>query len=286
MVCKRSYLLLAIRRAIACEMVCLLPVVRLPEETGAVAGPAAGGKVTDTKIIDALVEHFVANRSVFTRLMNGLVTLFTDNEQLPRLIHSIKGRVKDPSSLRDKLGRKLAKCREANAEFGITRENLFEKINDLAGVRLLHLHTSQIKEIDECVRSLLDQEMYTIIEGPFARTWDDEYREFFKRVGMTTEASQSLYTSVHYVVQPTRKSASTAEIQVRTLAEELWGEVDHAINYPHKTASVACQEELKVLARITSSCTRLVDAIFISLGEHDKLSTPANALPHEMPRSL
>jgi GTP pyrophosphokinase len=175
----------------------------------------------ESETIEVLVEHFDANRSVFTRLSNGLVTLFTENEQLPHLIHSIRARVKSAASLRDKLTRKLRKCCEVGADFDITRENLFEKINDLAGVRLLHLHTSQIKDIDQCVRNLLDQEMYTIIEGPFARTWDDEYREFFKGVGMTTEASQSLYTSVHYIVQPTRKSASTAEIQVRTLAEEL-----------------------------------------------------------------
>ena len=233
----------------------------------------------ESEAIEALVQHFTINRRIFTRLTNGLVTLFTENEQLPRLVHSIKTRVKDPSSLRDKLVRKLGKCRKEGAEFDITCENLFERINDLAGVRILHLHTSQIEEIDRCVRNLLDQEMYTIVDGPFARTWDDEYRQFFTKVGIKSQSSQSLYTSVHYVVQPTRKSASTAEIQIRTLAEELWGEVDHAINYPHKTASVACQEELKVLARITSSCTRLVDAIFTSLGEHEKFRTRRDQNP-------
>jgi ppGpp synthetase/RelA/SpoT-type nucleotidyltranferase len=54
------------------------------------------------------------------------------------------------------------------------------------------------------------------------------------------------------------------ELQVRTLAEEVWGEVSHTIDYPDPTESVACKEQLKVLARLSSSCIRLVDSIFES----------------------
>jgi ppGpp synthetase/RelA/SpoT-type nucleotidyltranferase len=80
--------------------------------------------------------------------------------------------------------------------------------------------------------------------------------------------SQSLYTSVHYVIAPNVKKRYTCEIQVRTLAEELWGEVDHTLNYPHPSESVPCREQIKVLARVTSSCTRLVDSIFLSHLDH------------------
>jgi hypothetical protein len=50
--------------------------------------------------------------------------------------------------------------------------------------------------------------------------------------------------------------------------EEVWGEVDHQLNYPHETPSLACREQLKVLARVTSSATRLVDAIFLTHEDH------------------
>jgi putative GTP pyrophosphokinase len=224
--------------------------------------------------VAALVSHFVAHQRIFNRVASSLVTLFTENDQLPDLIHSIKYRVKDPEHLRDKLGRKFAKCKAAGNAFDITTDNLFERVNDLAGVRLLHLHTGQMTQIDKALRDLLDHEMYQIVEGPFARTWDDEYREFFSRIGIKPETSQSLYTSVHYVVQPSQRTKCTAEIQVRTLAEELWGEVAHSVNYPHPTASVACQEQIKVLARVTSSCTRLVDSIYKSREEHVGFSSP------------
>ena len=52
--------------------------------------------------------------------------------------------------------------------------------------------------------------------------------------------------------------------------EEVWGEVDHAINYPHKTSGVPCREQIRALARQTSSATRLVDAIFATVDDIEK----------------
>jgi putative GTP pyrophosphokinase len=109
---------------------------------------------------------------------------------------------------------------------------------------------------------LLAGEGWRIIEGPIARYWDIEYDDFFKAMGVKTEPNRRMYTSVHYVVDPQGPRARTAEIQVRTLAEELWGEVDHSINYPEPCDVLACKEQIKVLARVTSGCTRLVDSIY------------------------
>jgi hypothetical protein len=47
--------------------------------------------------------------------------------------------------------------------------------------------------------------------------------------------------------------------------------VDHKINYPHKSESLSCREQIKVLARVTSSCSRLVDSIFHSYEESRRI---------------
>ncbi len=146
------------------------------------------------------------------------------------------------------------------------RKNLFGKINDLAGLRLLHLHTRQFANINQCLTRIFGEQHYRIVEQPTARAWDDESRDYFKSIGIKCVKSDSMYTSVHYVIAPNRQY--TCEIQVRTLAEELWGEVDHSMNYPKKTESLACREQIKVLARVTSSCSRLVDSIFRSHEDH------------------
>jgi ppGpp synthetase/RelA/SpoT-type nucleotidyltranferase len=218
----------------------------------------------DRALIESLVQHARANQKQFTALLLNLFNTFSSDEQLMGYVHSMKWRTKDPDHLRDKLNRKWADSREKGRPFDITRENLFLKINDLAGFRILHLHTRQFEDVDRCLQRIFSEQFYRVIEGPAARTWDDESREYFQSINVRSVRSSSMYTSVHYIVAPNRKTKLTCEIQVRTLAEELWGEVDHSINYPHTSPSLPCREQLKVLARVTSSCTRLVDAIFLS----------------------
>jgi ppGpp synthetase/RelA/SpoT-type nucleotidyltranferase len=216
--------------------------------------------------INELVAHYDDNRSLFNRALINLEGYVKDSRTLRSLIHSTKYRTKDPDHLRDKLMRKALKAADKGEEFSITPENLFLRINDLAGYRILHLHTTQFREIDLEIKRIFSEEAWAIIEGPEARTWDDESREYFTSIGTTTLPHPNLYTSVHYIIQP--NSRITCELQVRTLMEEVWGEVDHTINYPHKTESVACSEQIKALARATSTCSRLVDSIFASYKDY------------------
>lgn len=230
--------------------------------------------------IEELVELFKSHLEGFQRLVRNVHYDLSESSKLRHLIHSTKYRVKDSSHLTDKLRRKLAAAKAGGNEFDITPDNLFERISDLAGVRLLHLHTSQMANIDRTIRELLEEYNYRLIEGPVANTWDDEYRSYFKSIGIHTVARDSMYTSVHYIIEANQKTKLRCELQVRTLMEEVWGEVSHAINYPNATHSVACREQLKVLARICSGGTRLVDSIFLSEKEHrDKNSTGVTAEP-------
>ena len=179
-------------------------------------------------------------------------------------VHSTKSRLKSPEHLRDKLYRKLHDAKAKGKKFNISEKNLFYRINDLAGFRILHLHSQQFVAIDLELRSVFKEYRFPLFELPKARTWDDEYREFFRSAGIRSIKSPKMYTSVHYVVQSNSETKRTCEIQVRTLAEELWGEVDHTMNYPRESSIASCREQIKVLARVTSSCSRLVDSIFRS----------------------
>jgi len=180
------------------------------------------------------------------------------------LAHSLKRRVKTCDRLRDKLARKVIKAQSGGPAFELTPDNLYSKINDLAGYRILHLHSHQMDDINKTILTLLDEAQYPLIEGPKARIWDEESKSYFEGIGISTVVSPNLYSSVHYVIEANSKTKFTCEIQVRTLAEELWGEVDHTFNYPDPTKSIACREQIRVLARAASTCSRLVDSIFSS----------------------
>jgi putative GTP pyrophosphokinase len=221
--------------------------------------------------IEDLVSFYAepANQTLYRSFLGGLhaqigEAVAPDSQHpLSRLVHSVKRRLKEASHLRDKLRRKMVESIETGADFRYTRENLFAEITDLAGYRILHLHTTQMDAINKALVPLL-QENNEIIEGPRARVWDEEYRTYFESIAISTELNPRLYSSVHYIIKPNSKTLITGEIQVRTLGDEIWGEIDHTFNYPHKHDSLACREQIRALARVTSSCTRLVDSIVAS----------------------
>ncbi len=210
--------------------------------------------------IDKLVEGFIKQEGLFSRTLDNLQRLIR-SEDLKPFVHTIKGRLKEPEHLRHKLIRKATKAINEGQEFDITQDNLSIKVNDLVGVRIIHLHTRQFEKINLHLKKLLKEDNWEIVEGPTAKTWDDESRRYFTSIeGVSYEDNPNMYTSVHYDVRVNSKY--TCEIQVRTLMEEVWGEVDHTINYPDPTESFSCREQIKALARATSSCSRLVDSIF------------------------
>lgn len=218
----------------------------------------------ERKAIDKLVGEYKNRSRELTSFLGQLQAVLINKEnELAPLVHSFRWRLKDPQSLRDKLFRKLADAKKEGQVFDLTKDDLFVRINDLVGVRILHLYTRQVASIDKAIKGLLDGAGLNISEGPFARTWDDETKEYFAKIGIETrESGASMYTSIHYIVSSNSKTLYTAELQVRTLAEELWGEVTHIVDYPKPSRCAACREQIKVLARVASSCSRLVDAIF------------------------
>ncbi len=218
--------------------------------------------------IDSAVARFDAERSKFEGDAMILENRLLSDARLRVLIHSSKHRAKDPVHLRDKLLRKARTAQATRRQFTVTSANIFDRVSDLAGVRLIHLHMRQMEKIHPLVLEVLDEERYVLVGRPEAKTWDPEYAELFERLGLKVRQDESLYTSVHYTLKQNARTPRLCELQIRTLAEEIWGEVSHTINYPHETDSVACKEQLRVLARLVSGCTRLVDSIMASHAEY------------------
>lgn len=218
--------------------------------------------VTDQMGLDEIIDFYMSEevQSLLDQFLNQVEHFFKTNPTIKKekAIHSIKSRHKDPEHLRDKLLRKQAEGRV------ITKESLLKEVTDLNGVRLLHIYQQQFPIIhNEIMRKIHELEDWKLVEKPKAYTWESESQDFFAKLGINTEVKDTFYTSVHYVIKPNNeKSAVTCEIQVRTLFEEIWGEIDHTINYPHETESIACKEQIRVLAKLISTGTRLADSIF------------------------
>lgn len=213
--------------------------------------------------IDAIAERFSNARKAYTGFLHNVVDFFGNHNSLLKrdgkyIIHSVKFRIKEDSHIKEKIARKIADGRDINSE------NVLSNITDFCGVRILHLRLSDFDIIHDAISKHISEGHWVPAEQPKAYTWDPEYKNYFEEKGINTELKPSFYTSVHYLVKPNSESKVCCEIQVRTLFEEIWGEVDHELNYPKETDSVAQREQLKVLAKLVGAGTKLVDSIYKS----------------------
>ena len=210
---------------------------------------------------DLALAAFEERRHELSIFMKGIEGWFASHPKLTGgstpTVHSVKSRLKDLGHLKDKIVRK-----QVDGD-PITADNLFTRVTDLAGVRVLHLYQEQSLAIHTAILDKVNnQRDWVFNEPPKAYTWDPEAQGFFARMGLEVHVKDSFYTSVHYLVRPRTDSPHCCEIQVRTLFEEIWGEVDHTLNYPNPTDNVACREQLRVLTKVVGAGSRLVDAIF------------------------
>jgi putative GTP pyrophosphokinase len=209
-----------------------------------------------------IVEAFDESRLEFEIFMEGISGLFRKHPKISigsfPVVHSVKSRIKSKDHLLEKIQRKNKAGRT------ITPTNCFQEITDFVGVRVLHLRQNDFGKIKEVIDAKAATGDWHLVEQPIAYTWDPEYEKYFIDLGCRCERKDSFYTSVHFVVRPRADSPLSCEIQVRTLFEEIWGEIDHSLNYPQPSEVASCQEQLRVLAKVVGAGSRLVTSIYNS----------------------
>jgi putative GTP pyrophosphokinase len=167
-------------------------------------------------------------------------------------VHSLKMRIKDPDHLVAKIIRKSIQRPRTN----ITLQNYSKKITDLIGIRALHLFKEDWQPIHTAISHLWD-----LKERPIAyvRKGDsDVLAERFRASNCRVTEHQYGYRSVHYLDQSKlEKTPATAEIQVRTLFEEGWSEIDHQIRYPNDIANPIFADFLVIFNRLAGSADEI-----------------------------
>lgn len=162
--------------------------------------------------------------------LDNAAQFFARTMQAFTAVHSVRWRIKDTDHLLEKIIRKRV---EGSAKYeNITIENYRSKVTDLIGLRALHLFKEECLDIDDELRRT-----WRLVEKPIAYVREGdraELTEQFKTRKFKVQEHKAGYRSVHYVcaTQPTQTEV-LAEIQVRTIFEEGWSEIDHRIRYPN-----------------------------------------------------
>lgn len=167
-------------------------------------------------------------------------------------VHSVRYRVKDAEHVVEKIIRKRIK----DPQQIITIENYKHELTDLIGLRALHLFKEEWFPIHTLITSIWD-----LKEKPTAYYRDGdsaEYNKRFEEYGCEIKKHPYGYRSVHYIVEtkPAKKTYF-AEIQVRTIFEEAWSEIDHKIRYPYDQDNPVFGQFLLILNRLAGSADEM-----------------------------
>lgn len=204
-------------------------------------------------------QFFEKEEKSYAYFCSRVTSLLIDNPDLVKngmqLVHSVKQRKKSRASI-------LSKCeRKSNNGKTVSAENAAQELEDFFGIRLLHIHFDQAEHIHNFLNQKSKSGDFCFGEKPIAYTWDPEHENLLKRLGFEVKFKDSYYTSLHYILRVSQESPIRCELQVRTLFEEAWGELDHWMNYPHPTDVLALKEQLLVLSRVVTAGSRLAVSI-------------------------
>lgn len=213
--------------------------------------------------------------------LEPILNMVADTLRRDDKVHSIKQRVKNPEHLIEKIIRKKIK----NPSRIITVENYRDEITDLLGIRVIHLFKEDWEDIHKLITG-----KWEFKEAPTAnlRSGDDETR--FKKYNCEIKEHPYGYRSVHYliVVKPYKQEV-TVELQVRTIFEEGWSEIDHKIRYPYDIDNTIIANYLVMFNRIAGSADEMGSYIRYLHGEltelkrkHDTELEEKNRLIHEL----
>lgn len=172
-------------------------------------------------------------------------------------VHSVKTRVKDPKRLLQKLVRKTPDRREKYGDnFNFSIQNYKDEITDLMGIRVIHLFKEDWEEIHKFIT-----ERWEVIEI-VANIREGDNVAPFEEKSIPVRSRISGYRSVHYLIKyGTKYDSSIIEIQVRTIFEEGYGEIDHQLRYSHENIPELLGQNLMLLNRIAGSSDEMASLI-------------------------
>lgn len=212
----------------------------------------------------------------------GILDTFTEEylkdlykmEEIIR-VHSILSRVKDPEHLLAKIVRKKQENYRKYRKLDKTNYEKF--LTDLIGIRCLVLFKSDWKSFHSYIMSKFEndanlyikdsledfdenEEHYYLAEKPKVHIRNGDSREIYDGLlSPDCVIDGKVYRSVHYII---KYKGVYLEIQVRTLFEEGWGEVDHTIVYPYFQKDPILKEYTELLNRLSGLADEMSDFFY------------------------
>lgn len=185
-------------------------------------------------------------------------------------VHSCKYRVKDPEHLIEKIIRK-----NLISEDQINLSNYRDKLHDLIGLRAIHLYKEDWGNIDAQIKKRWGDRLHGKPVANIREGDNNEFIKLFEQTGGLIKKHQYGYRSIHYILtfEGDNQHKFYAELQVRTIFEEGWSEIDHDIRYPYQQENPLYKEYLGILNRLAGASDEMATMLkFLDKDQNEKLN--------------
>lgn len=186
--------------------------------------------------LNLLMQYRCAIREIETKLnvLNEEFSLV--HERNP--FESIKSRVKEPSSIIEKMHRK---------GYELTVENIEEKLNDVAGIRVICSFMEDIYYLAEMLSEQDDLEVLQV-------------KDYIKN------PKPNGYRSLHLIIQipiflSDQKKYMRVEVQFRTIAMDFWASLDHKLKYKKNVKNP------ELIASELKKCADVISGVDVQMQE-------------------
>jgi len=199
---------------------------------------------------EAILISFFNEKEKYKKLAEYMVQLIQDDPSSPKeSLHTIIYRIKDELRLIEKINR-LNKELEAGKP-SITKKNYQARVCDLLGVRIICLRLSDVEKVESYLKLLAEENILSFVKGP------DRKRSFILPANPGDPIPDDIglrysgYSSIHYQIElgensdaPTGLKGLLFELQLRTILEEAWSEIDHKYRYVRSRIGVNLPEHI------------------------------------------
>ncbi len=192
--------------------------------------------------ITAYVKKYIHGFNSILSELDGIVKQGRQEQNLP--VYTSKYRVKSPESVFLKTKRK--------------KITVLDNITDYAGFRLLCLFEKDIFLTHDFFLGALLANGFSLRELKIYN-WEDNdnidliigmTKKYYDRAIPLIDEKKSGYKSIHYVIERVVGDKSfTAEIQLRTLLQDVWGELEHSLSYKRGSIHPHIKKSFSLLAR-------------------------------------
>lgn len=184
--------------------------------------------IEDEKFQKIMFLYNAALKEIKTKIeiLQEELKIFSDYEP----IEYISTRLKKPESIIQKLERK---------NLNVTYENMFEHVNDIAGIRIVCNFKSDVYKIAQILDNFQDVRII-------------DKKDFMKR------PKKSGYMSYHIITEvPVNLSSGLmnvkVEIQIRTLGMDFWASLEHKLKYKNPNIGKNESKNLIKYARVINN---------------------------------